>query len=238
MTILFVDDEPLIIQDLAKSIDREALMIDKILLAYSAKQAQAFFAQEPIHLVLCDVEMPQTNGLEFLSWVKENYPDTKSMIITGFSVFRYAQTALQLGCLDYLLKPISPEDLEKAIARVGKITLPLEEDKFQNLSTAVKQAILFILDNQSLALTRQEVASHVFLNPDYLDRKFKAETNMSITQYITTKKVEKAKDLLQNSTMSISEIAELAGYSNLANFSCMFKQVTGFTPSAYRKKHR
>lgn len=237
MTLLFVDDEPLVIQDIANSLDTQKLGVDKIHLAYSAKQAQEVFQRETIDIILCDIEMPQTNGLELLAWVKERYPATRSIIVTSFSVFKYAQQALHLGCLDYLLKPTAISDLEKAIARAIQTmdgqNRP-EPDEYAQLSSTVKRAVLFILDNQSLSLSRQDVASHVFLNPDYLDRRFKSETGMSITQFITNKKVEKAKKLLKDNQHSISEIAELVGYNNLSNFSYMFKQYTGLSPRAYR----
>lgn len=73
MILLMVDDEPIIIQTLARSISIESLNIEKILLAYSAEDAKRYFLNEPmIDLVMCDIEMPQTNGLALLSWIRTN----------------------------------------------------------------------------------------------------------------------------------------------------------------------
>ena len=116
-----VDDEPIIIQTLARSISIESLNIEKILLAYSAEDAKRYFLNEPmIDLVMCDIEMPQTNGLALLSWIRANYPQTGCVFVTNYSVFQYAQEAIRLGCLDYILKPITPQQITASIVNVNK----------------------------------------------------------------------------------------------------------------------
>ncbi|MFR3404676.1 MAG: response regulator [Blautia faecis] len=60
-------------------------------------------------LILTDIRMPGKNGLDLLRKAAEVSPGTEGVIISGYSDFEYAQSAIQLGCRDYILKPISPK---------------------------------------------------------------------------------------------------------------------------------
>ncbi|MCC3374472.1 helix-turn-helix domain-containing protein [Cohnella sp. REN36] len=86
-----------------------------------------------------------------------------------------------------------------------------------------------------LELSREEIARHVYLNPDYLTRLFKKETGLSISDYLQQQRIEFAKGLLERTEKSISDVAVASGYSNLSYFSTIFKKSVGMTPADYRK---
>jgi Response regulator containing CheY-like receiver domain and AraC-type DNA-binding domain len=89
-----------------------------------------------------------------------------------------------------------------------------------------------------LELTREQIARHVYLNPDYLTRLFKKETGMSISDYLQQQRIEYAKHLLTHSDQPVSAVALSAGYANLSYFSTLFKKTTGLTPVEYRRQMR
>lgn len=115
MNVLIVDDEKLVIEDLESLIDWKEFGIAQVFRAYNAEQAKEIFLTFPVDLLLCDIEMPRTSGLELLCWVKNQYPKTEAVIVTCHVSFEYAQKALRLGSRDYLLKPVMEEDLKKVI---------------------------------------------------------------------------------------------------------------------------
>lgn len=117
MTILLVDDEPLVIQDIAAEVSWEALGIQHVLLAYNASQAMQEFEYHHIDLVICDVEMPQINGIQLLAWIKEHSPSTKSIILTCHPLFDYAKEAIRLNCIDYMLKPVDTDALSDLLRK-------------------------------------------------------------------------------------------------------------------------
>ena len=80
------------------------------------------------------------------------------------------------------------------------------------------------------------LADMVYLNPDYLARLFKKQTQTSIINYITTYRLEKAKELLHNPDIPVGTVALKVGYGNYSYFSKLFKDVVGCTPNEYRKK--
>ena len=83
-------------------------------------------------------------------------------------------------------------------------------------------------------LTRTMLADLVYLNPDYMARLFKKQTGASIISYITTYRIEKAKEFLQNPSLSISAVASKVGYGNYSYFSKLFKDIVGCTPNEYQ----
>ncbi len=120
-TLLIVDDDILAIEGVKSDLNLDKLGISELLTAFSMHQAKELFVSHSIDILLCDIEMPQGSGLELITWVKEKYPDLPAIFLTCHADFRYAKQALQLGCVDYLLKPALPEELEKVILKAEEI---------------------------------------------------------------------------------------------------------------------
>lgn len=122
LKLLIVDDESYVIEDIRSSVDWYRLGIDAVWTASNMRQAKDIFGEQPIDLMLCDIEMPQGSGLELLAWVRENHPRVQSIFLTCHADFRYAKEAIRLGSLDYILKPFPYEVLEEAVAKaIAKI---------------------------------------------------------------------------------------------------------------------
>ena len=133
---------------------------------------------------------------------------------------------------------------EKAIrnAKSRKKSI-LKEEKIRKLNEGVQSAEknvekvkTYIETHFKEELTRESLASEVFMNPDYLSKLFKKNTGSSLMDYVTKVRIERAKELLERTVLTISEIAIETGYSNTAYFTKMFKKYTnGVTPREYRK---
>ncbi|KMY52430.1 AraC family transcriptional regulator [Peribacillus loiseleuriae] len=106
----------------------------------------------------------------------------------------------------------------------------------RHYSSIVKKAIDYIHLHLENSLTLHEIASTLYVNPSHLSRKFKAETKVSIIDYINQKRVEEAKLHLQRGNVSITEIAFMVGFNDLNYFSRVFKKMTSLTPSQYTKQ--
>lgn len=120
ISILIVDDDKLLVQKLEKTMKWEKLGITTVLTAYNIRQARTLMEEYPVQLLLCDIDMPQGNGLELLEWVREQKMDIECVFLSSYANFSYAQMALRLSSKEYLLKPISNADLERALERVLK----------------------------------------------------------------------------------------------------------------------
>ena len=81
----------------------------------------------------------------------------------------------------------------------------------------------------------EETAAYVRMNPSSFSRKFKQETGITFIQYLTTQRIELAKQLLKNPIIKVNEICHLLGYRDTPHFSRTFKKYTELTPEDYRK---
>lgn len=115
MNILLVDDEVAVIQILKKAVCWEELGINEVFTAYNAQEAKRIVTQESIQIIISDIEMPQENGISFLTWVQEEYPDIVNIILTGFPDFNYAIDAISIGVFKFLLKPIVFKELKAVV---------------------------------------------------------------------------------------------------------------------------
>lgn len=94
-----------------------------------------------------------------------------------------------------------------------------------------------IQENPKKDLSNTELSSHVYVTPQYMCALFSEETGMTITEYKTQIRMEKAKELMLDSRLKLYEIADILGYDNAKYFSKVFKKYTNQTPREYRKSH-
>ncbi|NLC19661.1 MAG: response regulator [Clostridiales bacterium] len=119
LKVLVVDDEPFIRKGLAALIDWEAEGYCISGEASNGATAIELLKNNTYDLIISDIKMPQMDGIEFLTYVKENkLSDARFIFLSGYYDFQYAKTAIQYGCCDYILKPIQSEELLATIRRI------------------------------------------------------------------------------------------------------------------------
>ncbi len=106
--ILIVDDEINIGLILSKFLIRNGFEVDT---ATTGASAFDYLSKETYHLVLCDFRLDDTDGREILRKIKENYPSTGVIIITGYSDIKLAVELIKMGAYDYITKPLYPDEI-------------------------------------------------------------------------------------------------------------------------------
>lgn len=125
------------------------------------------------------------------------------------------------------------EDIIEQILLFTKKALTSSEKKY---SQYVQATTSYIKEHLSENLTLEDIAQNAHVNNSYLSRIFKQECGYSITEYITTLRIEKARELLANSTLLTYEVAEQVGFNDSSYFSSLFKKYSGLTPTEYREQ--
>jgi len=95
--------------------------------------------------------------------------------------------------------------------------------------------IKYLQDNYMEDLTNEKLASRFYFHPNYLNHLIVTSTGKSLHQYLIELRIKKAVDMLLNTQLNISEIANAVGYNDIHYFSRLFKKKVGFTPNQVRK---
>ncbi|HHV39597.1 MAG TPA: helix-turn-helix transcriptional regulator [Tepidimicrobium sp.] len=100
----------------------------------------------------------------------------------------------------------------------------------------IRKAVDYIENNYSEPLSLDDMAKYLNLNKSYLSHLFKKETAKTYSQIVNEIRIEKSKDLIINTNLSILEVALSVGYNNQNYFNMVFKKITGITPLNYRNQ--
>lgn len=126
--ILIADDEPNIREGVRQFITRRCPEWQVVGAARDGKEALAMAERFLPDCIMTDITMPHVNGLEFLEKIKEELPDAKLLILSGYDDFEYAVQGMRLGVSDYLLKPL---DTELLIQRLDAFAAELTQRQQQ-----------------------------------------------------------------------------------------------------------
>lgn len=122
--VLVVDDEPRIRDGLKRVLNPMGYFV---LTVSSGREALATLASQDVAIVLLDLQLPDTNGMEVLNVIREKHPHIVVIIITGFGTVQTAAEAMRKGAYDLLPKPFDPDQLRLAIGRARE-KMHLEEE--------------------------------------------------------------------------------------------------------------
>lgn len=111
LKVFLVDDEPIIVKGLRKLIPWEKLGFEIIGESYDGEEAFEYIRDNKPDLVITDILMPIMNGIQLIKRMYEDGIQSKIIILSGYGEFEYARDALKYGAFEYLLKPVSKEQL-------------------------------------------------------------------------------------------------------------------------------
>lgn len=245
-SVLIIDDEPMLCMGIKQMVDWKSHGFSKIDMRFSYQEGLKAALTGNYQLVLCDVRLQEHSGLNIIRQMREHGVGSVVVIVSAYAEFSYAQTALELGVFQYLLKPFPKEALESCLNRLSaqwwNQTLaeenpePLERSD-RRRSNRIDRILEYIHENAAdptLSLSR--VASAFYMNASYLGQRFHQQTGIKFTDYLNLYRIVKACDLLLNSHYLTYEISEIVGFGNINYFHRVFKKITGVGTEEFRKK--
>ena len=128
LKVFLVEDEIVMREGIKKNIQWEKEGFEFVGEASDGELAYPLIQKTRPDILITDIRMPFMDGLELSRLVKQELPDTKIMILSGYDEFEYAKEAINIGITDYLVKPISGAKLLEAVKKVAQI---VEEEKEQ-----------------------------------------------------------------------------------------------------------
>lgn len=129
--VMLVEDEELILMGLQNIIDWEALGLKVVHMARDGAEALKMWDEEPVHIVVTDISMPEMDGLTLLRKIREKEEQVRFIILTGYDEFNYAREAIRLEVENYILKPINEEELERQLRETVQKLEEMDKKKIQ-----------------------------------------------------------------------------------------------------------
>ena len=240
--ILLVDDEHFLRQSLQRRIQELGEDFTVAAQAENGEEALSLLQEKLIHIVITDIRMPVMDGIELARQIYERYPDIITIILSGYADFSYAQSALRYGVFDYLLKPVSAEELDTALGHARMRLEPASDISDAACSgrsgaeESVHQAIAYLREHYREDIDIGTLASSLGFHSAYLTRLFNRYVGDPPLKYLTSIRIHEAQKLLTTTSLSISTIGEMVGYPDQIHFSKTFRKATGVNPSAFRRQ--
>ncbi len=117
--MLIVDDEPVICEGLRCTINWEEIGVHVVGEAYDGAEALQIVNEQEVDVVLSDIRMEGMDGLQLAERLKDQFPNVRVIMLSGYEDFEYARQAIRLGVSDYLLKPVDIDELIEVVKKIA-----------------------------------------------------------------------------------------------------------------------
>lgn len=244
-TAIVVEDEVLLLESLVEKVESLAVGVEVIATANNGRRAVEEIEKAPPDLVITDIRMPLMDGLELVEWLNREYVDVRKIIVSGYSEFEYARRAIRYGVQDYLIKPVSAEELRGALLSAVLAIRQRSEERGQAAEIPTgqltqEQLVQYLYEHIRAGYTREMDFSAIIegfhYSPDYINRLFAKHYHESPSKYQVRLRINEAKRLLlADPALNVREVAERSGYPDQSYFSRIFKKYTGVSPLDYRR---
>jgi AraC-like DNA-binding protein len=160
---------------------------------------------------------------------------------TMFSELGYTVEETQLGWTRLSEEPaeVNYSQIRRSLNQIG---FELMEDRQARLVEQIKTIVINRIHHEGLenynGRITEEIGQKIHKDYEYLSRIFSEKEGITIERFIILQKIEKAKELMVYDELSLSQIALTLDYSSVSHISRQFKEVTGITPSYFKKQNR
>ena len=186
--VVLIDDENIIVEGLRRVIKWADYGCEVVGTASGAEEGAALIRKLQPHILFTDIRMPGADGLTMLAALRSEFPDMQVTILSGFPDFEYAQRAIGLGVVRYVLKPSKMHELEEALAvMVENLGGAPASGAVQSAENAqnfiIKKAVQYIEQHYAEKLTLPDVADKVYVSQWHLSKLIAKNTGQSIFIY-------------------------------------------------------
>lgn len=247
MKIIVVEDEQRSREGLCRLIRSVPGGNELIAQASNGAAALDLIRQLKPDLVFTDIKMPVMDGISLIGSVRAHNMSTEFVIISGYADFEFARQSISLGVAEYLLKPVTLEDVELVLERVerklagahltsgarGKL-----REQYPYAHPAVAKALDIIETGYAGKINQRELADEMKLSAEYFSYLFSKNVGSTFSEFLRDYRIEKAKELYVSGSCPKQDVPYSVGYSDAKYFAQVFRGVTGESPAEYIRNRK
>jgi YesN/AraC family two-component response regulator len=205
-------------------------------------------------LICFNFDFPEMSALRLIPETKRRWPSAPIVMITMQNSAELSLWALRSRVFDLLVKPIAPEEIDRCLRRVQQVLqarrsqteripqgwpiaqLPAEARyrPQQAPPARLQLALAYVAKHYLRHIPESEVAIACDMSPSRFCREFKAAFGVTFLEYLCNYRIDKAKRLLANPTMSVTDVAAAVGFTDPSYFTRVFRKQEGLSPTEYR----
>jgi len=232
-TVLLVDDDPEILDMHARMVS-EHIPNCQVLRAANGRLAMERMCHDVPNLVLLDLLMPEMDGAGVLKAMQddERLRDVPVIVLTAQTLTQDEMAGLNHGVVAVLSKGIFTADetllhIDQALQRSKRLG--------SDNQRLVRKVMAFIHEHYPEPLSRDQLASYAGVSERHLNRCFLQETGLAPGSYLNRYRIQKARCLLKEQDLSITEVMGSVGFSDSSYFTRVFRREVGMAPSEYQR---
>lgn len=236
-TIMVVDDNADIVQYITSILSSNY----QVVTAQSAKECLNTMPRVRPDMLIVDIGMPEMNGFELVAAVRQNF-ESKNIPVIFATALAHPDDhikAIETGGDAFMTKPFTAEQLLAYVKRFlvtknnSEQAKPSPEQP-KSLINRAQKIILNALSDANFGV--EELASELAMSRSALYRKFKHEVNFSPAEYISRCRMERAGELLLETTLSVAKVAQMTGFKQVSTFTRSFQRYYGHNPTEHRNR--
>lgn len=196
-------------------------------------------------LVFTDIRMPYMDGISLIKAVRSQGIDVKFVIISAYEEFQLAREAISLGVLEYLVKPLTYEDVEQVWNKItrnepGNVSSPelsvSLKSRYPEAHPLILKALEIIESGYATKIVQKELADRLGISAEYFSFLFNRDVGESFSKFLKSYRIEKAKELMDSDSIPREQIPYSVGFSDVKYFGKCFKEETGMSVTSYRRE--
>ena len=211
-------------------------------------QVLKFIHDNHVDAILCDIIMPGMSGLDLVKELYRQKLKIAVVFLSGYKDFEFAQTAIECGVKNYIIKPTKYSELAEVFFKIkdelDSCHSSIINDESQNSEIEPGNSLSFndkiivtikeYVKQHCKDATLEDVANLVHMNPFYLSKFFKEKAGQKFSDFVNVMRMERASKLLMDINYKIYEVGDKIGYNSTKSFSRSFKKFFGKSPKEYR----
>lgn len=245
MRIIIAEDEQRARRGLKNLITSISDKYEVIAEVSDGKQALEIIQIMKPDVVFTDLRMPYMDGISLIKSAQAISLKTKYVIVSAYEEFEVARQAISLGVSDYLVKPITYDEVKELMERLEnssnnhgkKASCSTLKEQYPDVHPLVRKCLDFIENGYACKISQKDLAENLGVSQEYLCYIFNKDVGETFSKFVKNYRIEMAKKLLLSDGIKKEEVPYSVGFSDSKYFNKVFREIAGLTVTEYLKEN-